>query len=171
MLTDQGEVLKRGRVSRETPEGINWLSIEQPSNCGGLKQIGLGKSSVWALDNQGSVFYRAGITDKSAEGVKWVLIAAQMLNISVSAADQLWAINANDNALYIRFGIDEENMSGISWKKVNLKFKKVQRTSQSPEDEMRFSNLALIDSNASLAPGKYTNDHLLVFNFCWFTGP
>jgi hypothetical protein len=126
-ITNQGEALLRLNITRESPFGNGWKHIQNPANCCGLKQIGLGKSSIWALDNPGNVYFRAGITETCPEGTKWVTITATMLNITVSKENQLWAINANDNSLYARCGIDEENMSGISWKRVNLKFRKAHR--------------------------------------------
>lgn len=54
-----------------------------------MKEIGVGKDVVWALDTKGNVFYRAGISDKNKKGTKWVLIPSSFSNISVSNSNQV----------------------------------------------------------------------------------
>jgi hypothetical protein len=151
----QNEVLIRSQITRDSPYGSAWIYIQTPENCNGLRQVQLGRNSVWMLDNQGKVYFRAGITAKCPQGNRWVTIAASMLNISVSMENQLWGINSNDNSMYVRYGIDEENPSGISWKKVNLKFKKVHRICLIPDDSSQ-----TVDSNYSNASAIKDDDDL-----------
>ena len=137
----------RTGICRETPYGTGWLNIENTSIMSGIRQIGLGSNSLWALENQGNVLYRAGISKDRPEGTKWVQIPANMSNISVSACDQvkfiqiyfkalyftnstlvkIWAIDSNEMSLHLRSGMNAANQSGTGWKKIELKCKKIDR--------------------------------------------
>ena len=79
----------RTGVSRDNPYGTGWSVIENGIITNGIRQIALGKNTVWALDNEGNVFFRSGVTLMKPEGLKWVHIPANVSNISVSFTDQV----------------------------------------------------------------------------------
>jgi hypothetical protein len=104
-----GEIYMRTGITRTCPWGTNWILIDSPmsgaslalnkklnrqmsENSHGTRQIAVGKSTVWALDNKGTVFYRAGVSDDRPQGSKWVKIPATMSYISISSSNQVMTI-------------------------------------------------------------------------------
>ncbi|CAF0910386.1 unnamed protein product, partial [Brachionus calyciflorus] len=144
IITSQGEALMRTGISRDQPYGTGWSTIQSPTSIARIKEISLGTNSIWCLDNQGQVFYRAGITNKNPQGNKWVYIPSFMSDISCSISDQVWTFNLMENSIFFRYGIDDENLSGIGWKTINLKYNlnsrvKFQEDSQEEIKERSFT--------------------------------
>ncbi len=79
----------RTGISRDCPQGIHWIQIENGRITSGIRQISLGNKSVWALDSTGDVFFRSGLGDDRPEGLLWVHIPANMSYLSVSHTDQV----------------------------------------------------------------------------------
>ena len=125
LVTHEGKCLLRLGANRDTPWGNEWLLIDQP-DAFSIREISIGNTQIWSLDEQELVYYRAGITENSPLGNKWVRISKEFkaTSLTVSSSDQVWCVNSKDNQVYFRDGIDSENMSGIEWKKIRLKCKR-----------------------------------------------
>ena len=129
LVTHEGKCLMRLGASRETPWGKEWILIDQP-NAFSIREISIGDTQIWSMDEQELVYYRAGITESSPLGSKWVRISKDFKasSLTVSSSDQVWCVNSKDNQVYFRDGIDADNMSGTEWKKIRLKCKRAPKT-------------------------------------------
>lgn len=95
-----GETYMRLGISRENPAGSGWLHIEQGAIGCGIRQIGLGLNSIWALSNEGNVYFRSGVNVNKPQGTKWIHIPANMSNISVSFTEQVINLIVNLSTYY-----------------------------------------------------------------------
>jgi hypothetical protein len=102
-----GEIYMRTGITRTCPWGTSWMMIDssmsggsslslnkklirqESQNSHGTRQIAVGKSTVWAIDNKGAVYYRAGVSEEKPQGLKWVKIPAIMSYISISSTNQV----------------------------------------------------------------------------------
>lgn len=81
MSTDQGGALARKGISRATPMGTGWIGVEQPREKAGIREISIGRNTVWVVDYEDYVFYRAGVSDKAPQGIKWVDLSSVVTNV------------------------------------------------------------------------------------------
>ena len=128
LVTHEGKCLIRLGANREAPWGNEWIIVDQP-DAFSIREISIGDTQIWSLDEQELVYYRAGITETAPLGSKWVRISKEFkaTSLTVSSSNQVWCVNSNDSQVYFRDGVDAENMSGIEWKKVCLKCKRAQK--------------------------------------------
>jgi hypothetical protein len=128
LVTHEGKCLMRLGANREAPWGNEWILVDQP-DAFSIREISIGDTQIWSLDEQELVYYRAGVTESAPLGSKWVRISKEFkaTSLTVSSSNQVWCVNSNDSQVYFRDGVDAENMSGIEWKKVCLKCKRAQK--------------------------------------------
>lgn len=118
-----GRALIRIGITREALTGDTWVETRGPSNSLRTMQISVGICAVWAVTQDKKVWFRKGIrsdgaeiTEEMAVGCGWVEMVGNMSSVSVTTNDQVFAIGADDRAIYLRTGIVNGDLTGKKWR-------------------------------------------------------
>lgn len=118
-----GRALVRVGVRREALMGDVWVETRGPSNSLRTMQVCVGVCALWAVTQDKRVWFRKGIRADGAEiseemavGCRWVEMAGNMSSISVTASDQVFAVGADDRAIYFRTGVNSGDLTGKKWR-------------------------------------------------------
>ncbi|XP_067317592.1 tectonin beta-propeller repeat-containing protein 1 [Anolis sagrei] len=90
-VAQDGSVFFRGSVSPKKPEGDGWYHIPSPPKQK-LKQVSVGRTSVFAVDKNGNLWYRQGITPSYPQGSAWEHVSNNVRRVCVGPLDQVWVI-------------------------------------------------------------------------------
>uniref|UniRef100_H9G635 Tectonin beta-propeller repeat-containing protein 1 n=1 Tax=Anolis carolinensis TaxID=28377 RepID=H9G635_ANOCA len=90
-VAQDGSVFFRGSVSTKKPEGDGWYHIPSPPKQK-LKQVSVGRTSVFSVDQNGNLWYRQGITPSYPQGSAWEHVSNNVRRVSVGPLDQVWVI-------------------------------------------------------------------------------
>lgn len=118
-----GRAMVRAGITRDSIIGETWVEVKPPGNGLKIIQISVGTNSVWCVTNDNHVWFRrgvkgetAGISEDAAMGSGWVEMVGNILNISVAANDQVFAVGSEDRALYFRSGVTSSDPTGKKWR-------------------------------------------------------
>ncbi|KAF2895160.1 hypothetical protein ILUMI_11013 [Ignelater luminosus] len=130
-----GRALVRIGVTRDSLSGDSWVEIRGPVDSSRIIQVSVGTCAVWAVTQDKQVWFRkgvkgegAGISEELAAGCGWVEMVGRMSLVSVSANDQVWAVGADDRAIYFRTGVSTADLTGKRWRALHAPLQ-VSRTS------------------------------------------
>lgn len=130
-----GRALVRIGVTRDSLSGESWVEIRGPVDSSRIIQVTVGTCAVWAVTQDKQVWFRkgvkgegAGISEELAAGCGWVEMVGRMSLVSVSANDQVWAVGADDRAIYFRTGVSSADLTGKRWRALHAPLQ-VSRTS------------------------------------------
>uniref|UniRef100_A0A672KVJ6 Tectonin beta-propeller repeat-containing protein 1 n=1 Tax=Sinocyclocheilus grahami TaxID=75366 RepID=A0A672KVJ6_SINGR len=93
-ISNKGDVLcplSLGSVSAQNPAGDCWYHIPSPTGQK-LKQVSVGRTSVYTVDENGNLWYRHGVTPSYPQGSSWEHISNNVRKVSVGPLDQVWII-------------------------------------------------------------------------------
>ncbi|XP_062386930.1 tectonin beta-propeller repeat-containing protein 1 [Sardina pilchardus] len=115
-------VFYRGSVSAQNPAGDCWYHIPSPPKQN-LKQLSVGRTSVYAVDENGNLWYRQGVTPSYPQGTVWELISNNVGKVSVGPLDQVWVIadkvpgcpSDSPGVVCHRAGVQPMQPKGQSW--------------------------------------------------------
>uniref|UniRef100_H3AXP5 Tectonin beta-propeller repeat-containing protein 1 n=1 Tax=Latimeria chalumnae TaxID=7897 RepID=H3AXP5_LATCH len=121
-IARDGSAFYRGSVSQENLAGDCWYHIPSP-NKQKLKQVSVGQTSVYVVDESGNLWYRQGITPSYPQGSSWEYISNNVHKISVGHLDQVWIIadkvqgshSLSCGTVCHRVGIQPMEPIGQSW--------------------------------------------------------
>ncbi|XP_045397278.1 tectonin beta-propeller repeat-containing protein 1 isoform X4 [Lemur catta] len=131
-VSDKGDVLCRLGVSALNPAGSSWLHVgtDQPFTSVSigacyqrLKQVSVGQTSVYALDENGNLWCRQGITPSYPQGSSWEHVSNNVCSVSVGPLDQVWVIadkvqgsrSLSRGTVCHRTGVQPHEPSGQGW--------------------------------------------------------
>ncbi|KAJ7305878.1 hypothetical protein JRQ81_010244 [Phrynocephalus forsythii] len=117
-----GSIFYRGSVSPKKPEGDCWYHIPSPPKQK-LKQVSVGRTSVFVVDKNGNLWYRQGITPSYPQGSSWEHISNNVRKVSVGPLDQVWVIadkvqgshSLSCGTVCHRTGVQPMEPKGASW--------------------------------------------------------
>uniref|UniRef100_A0A6Q2XQ74 Tectonin beta-propeller repeat-containing protein 1 n=1 Tax=Esox lucius TaxID=8010 RepID=A0A6Q2XQ74_ESOLU len=119
-----GAVFYRGSVSASNPAGECWYHIPSPPRQS-LRQLSVGRTSVYAVDENSNLWYRQGLTPSYPQGSAWELISNNVTKVSVGPLDQVWVIADKvpgcpmelsvPGAICHRLGVGPMQPKGQSW--------------------------------------------------------
>ncbi|KAH0631948.1 hypothetical protein JD844_019860 [Phrynosoma platyrhinos] len=117
-----GSIFYRGSVSPKKPEGDCWYHIPSPPKQK-LKQVSVGRTSVFVVDKNGNLWYRQGITPSYPQGTSWDHISNNVRKVSVGPLDQVWVIadkvqgshSLSCGTVCHRTGVQPMEPKGLSW--------------------------------------------------------
>uniref|UniRef100_A0A673WSF0 Tectonin beta-propeller repeat-containing protein 1 n=1 Tax=Salmo trutta TaxID=8032 RepID=A0A673WSF0_SALTR len=117
-------VFYRGSVSASNPAGECWYHIPSPPKQS-LRQLSVGRTSVYAVDENSNLWYRQGLTPSYPQGSAWELISNNVTKVSVGPLDQVWVIAdwvpgcpselSVPGAVCHRLGVGPMQPKGQSW--------------------------------------------------------
>ncbi|PIK41113.1 putative tectonin beta-propeller repeat-containing protein 1 [Apostichopus japonicus] len=155
-VTHEGTGLVRTQVSREYPLGLGWEVVDPPERQL-LSQVSMGMNAVWGRTKDGTVWIRKGfdlmlsITDRSAlTGSHWIQMPGRMSHLTIGPNDQVWAISFEDHRLFMRGAVTYEELSGRSWKLINVTEKR--STLAGSQDTLNFTDTHSISSSDIFSP-------------------
>lgn len=126
-VTWDGTAYVRIGLSRDCIYGNQWIEVDPPSATSKLMQVAVGKNAVWALSRDGQVWFRKGIQENDLEndltaltGSVWVEMVGLMSVISIGPNDQVFGIGLNSEAVYYRFGVKPDELSGKTWQPLQI---------------------------------------------------
>lgn len=90
-IAKDGSAFYRGSVSAQNPAGDCWYHIPSPTGQK-LKQVSVGRTSVYTVDENGNLWYRQGVTPSYPQGSSWEHISNNVRKVSVGHLDQVWII-------------------------------------------------------------------------------
>ncbi|XP_051958981.1 tectonin beta-propeller repeat-containing protein 1-like [Xyrauchen texanus] len=90
-IAKDGSAFYRGSVSAQNPAGDCWYHIPSPTGQK-LKQVSVGRTSVYTVDENGNLWYRQGVTPSYPQGSSWEHISNNVRKVSVGPLDQVWII-------------------------------------------------------------------------------
>ncbi|XP_067225683.1 tectonin beta-propeller repeat-containing protein 1 [Chanodichthys erythropterus] len=90
-IAKDGSAFYRGSVSAQNPAGDCWYHIPSPTGQK-LKQVSVGRTSVYTVDENGNLWYRHGVTPSYPQGSSWEHISNNVRKVSVGPLDQVWII-------------------------------------------------------------------------------
>ncbi|XP_032392305.1 tectonin beta-propeller repeat-containing protein 1 [Etheostoma spectabile] len=90
-IAKDGAVFYRGSVSPLNPAGECWYHIPSPPRQT-LRQLSVGRTSVFSVDENSNLWYRQGLTPSYPQGSAWELISNNITKVSVGPLDQVWTI-------------------------------------------------------------------------------
>lgn len=121
-----GRALVRTGVSRDNLPGDGWVEVKGPGDGLRINHLSVGTNSVWAVTQDRQVWFRkgikgeaAGISEEMAAGCGWVEMVGKMTLVTVAANDQVFAIGADDRAVYFRTGVSQADLTGKRWKSLH----------------------------------------------------
>ncbi|XP_017786159.1 PREDICTED: tectonin beta-propeller repeat-containing protein [Nicrophorus vespilloides] len=148
-----GRALVRIGVTRDNFSGDSWVEVRGPGPNLRIMQISIGMSSVWAVTQNKQVWFRKGIkgegsgtSEELAAGCGWVEMVGRMSLVSVTANDQVFAIGADDRAVYYRMGVSFGDQTGKRWRSLHAPLQVSRASSNASLSRDRFQN----QSNSSL---------------------
>uniref|UniRef100_A0AAQ6ABJ5 Tectonin beta-propeller repeat-containing protein 1 n=1 Tax=Amphiprion ocellaris TaxID=80972 RepID=A0AAQ6ABJ5_AMPOC len=86
-IARDGSAFYRGSVSARSPAGDCWYHIPSPAKQK-LKQVSVGRTSVYTVDENGNLWYRQGVTPSYPQGSSWEHISNNVRKVSVGPLDQ-----------------------------------------------------------------------------------
>ncbi|KAI2666607.1 Tectonin beta-propeller repeat-containing protein 1 [Labeo rohita] len=121
-IARDGAVFYRGSVSAHNPAGECWYHIPSPPKQM-LKQVSVGRTSVYAVDENSNLWYRQGLTPSYPQGSAWELISSNVCKVSVGPLDQVWIIadkvsgypSESSGTVCHRLGVKPMQPKGLSW--------------------------------------------------------
>ncbi|XP_044289286.1 tectonin beta-propeller repeat-containing protein 1 isoform X2 [Varanus komodoensis] len=121
-IARDGSVFYRGSVSPNQPEGDCWYHIPSPPKQK-IKQVSVGRTSVFVVDKNGNLWYRQGITPSYPQGTSWEHVSNNVRKVSVGPLDQVWVIadkvqgshSLSCGTVCHRTGVQPLEPKGISW--------------------------------------------------------
>ncbi|XP_052628746.1 tectonin beta-propeller repeat-containing protein 1 isoform X2 [Harpia harpyja] len=121
-IARDGSAFYRGSVSPKKPAGDCWYHIPSPQKQK-LKQVSVGRTSVFVLDKNGNLWYRQGITPSYPQGSTWDHVSNNIRKMSVGPLDQLWVIadkvqgshSLSCGTVCHRTGVQPMEPKGLSW--------------------------------------------------------
>ncbi|XP_061850000.1 tectonin beta-propeller repeat-containing protein 1 [Colius striatus] len=121
-IARDGSAFYRGSVSPKKPAGDCWYHIPSPQKQK-LKQVSVGQTSVFVLDENGNLWYRQGITPSYPQGSTWDHVSNNIRKMSVGPLDQVWVIadkvqgshGLSCGTICHRTGIQPMEPKGVSW--------------------------------------------------------
>uniref|UniRef100_A0A3B4TWI6 Tectonin beta-propeller repeat-containing protein 1 n=1 Tax=Seriola dumerili TaxID=41447 RepID=A0A3B4TWI6_SERDU len=121
-IAKDGAVFYRGSVSQQNPAGECWYHIPSPPRQT-LRQLSVGRTSVFAVDESSNLWYRQGLTPSYPQGSAWELISNNVTKVSVGPLDQVWIIAdgvpgfpaETPGAVCHRLGVGPMQPKGQSW--------------------------------------------------------
>ncbi|CAM4709154.1 unnamed protein product [Leuciscus chuanchicus] len=90
-IAKDGSAFYRGSVSAQNLAGDCWYHIPSPTGQK-LKQVSVGRTSVYTVDENGNLWYRHGVTPSYPQGSSWEHISNNVRKVSVGPLDQVWII-------------------------------------------------------------------------------
>ncbi|XP_051488260.1 tectonin beta-propeller repeat-containing protein 1 isoform X3 [Apus apus] len=121
-IARDGSAFYRGSVSPKKPAGDCWYHIPSPQKQK-LKQVSVGRTSVFVLDKNGNLWYRQGITPSYPQGSTWDHVSNNIRKMSVGPLDQVWVIadkvqgshSLSCGTVCHRTGVQPMEPKGLSW--------------------------------------------------------
>ncbi|XP_068575081.1 tectonin beta-propeller repeat-containing protein 1 isoform X3 [Cebidichthys violaceus] len=121
-IAKDGAVFYRGSVSPQNPAGECWYHIPSPPRQT-LRQLSVGRTSVFAVDENSNLWIRQGLTPSYPQGSAWELISNNVTKVSVGPLDQVWIIAEGvpcfpaetPGAVCHRLGVGPMQPKGQSW--------------------------------------------------------
>uniref|UniRef100_A0A8C3KSH1 Tectonin beta-propeller repeat-containing protein 1 n=1 Tax=Calidris pygmaea TaxID=425635 RepID=A0A8C3KSH1_9CHAR len=121
-IARDGSAFYRGSVSPQKPAGDCWYHIPSPQKQK-LKQVSVGRTSVFVLDKNGNLWYRQGITPSYPQGAAWDHVSNNIRKMSVGPLDQVWVIadkvqgshSLSCGTVCHRTGVQPMEPKGLSW--------------------------------------------------------
>ncbi|XP_046888436.1 tectonin beta-propeller repeat-containing protein 1 [Hypomesus transpacificus] len=118
----EGSTFYRGSVSVQNPAGECWYHIPSPAKQK-LKQVSVGRTSVYTVDENGNLWYRQGVTPSYPQGSSWEHISNNVRKVSVGPLDQVWIIadkvqgshSLSCRTVCHRLGVQPTEPKGQSW--------------------------------------------------------
>ncbi|KAG5262500.1 hypothetical protein AALO_G00275800 [Alosa alosa] len=121
-IARDGSTFYRGSVSAQNLAGDCWYHIPPPAKQK-LKQVSVGRTSVYAVDENGNLWYRHGLTPSYPQGSTWEHISNNVRKVSVGPLDQVWIIadkvqgshSLSCGTVCRRLGVQPMEPKGQSW--------------------------------------------------------
>uniref|UniRef100_A0A8C4NTH6 Tectonin beta-propeller repeat-containing protein 1 n=1 Tax=Dicentrarchus labrax TaxID=13489 RepID=A0A8C4NTH6_DICLA len=121
-IARDGSAFYRGSVSSQSPAGDCWYHIPSPSKQK-LKQVSVGRTSVYTVDENGNLWYRQGVTPSYPQGSSWEHISNNVRKVSAGPLDQVWIIadkvqgshSLSCGTVCHRLGVQPLEPKGQSW--------------------------------------------------------
>ncbi|XP_066545328.1 tectonin beta-propeller repeat-containing protein 1 [Amia ocellicauda] len=121
-IARDGSAFYRGSVSAQNPAGDCWYHIPSPPRQK-LKQVSVGRTSVYTVDENGNLWYRHGLTPSYPQGSSWEHISNNVRKVSVGPLDQVWVIadkvqgshSLSCGTVCHRVGVQPMEPKGQSW--------------------------------------------------------
>ncbi|KAM4525259.1 tectonin beta-propeller repeat-containing protein 1 isoform 2-T2 [Odontesthes bonariensis] len=121
-IARDGSAFYRGSVSPQSPAGDSWYHIPSPAKQK-LKQVSVGRTSVYTVDENGNLWYRQGVTPSYPQGSYWEHISNNVRRVSVGPLDQVWIIadkvqgshSLSCGTVCHRLGVQPMEPKGQSW--------------------------------------------------------
>nr|XP_006637424.1 PREDICTED: tectonin beta-propeller repeat-containing protein 1 isoform X1 [Lepisosteus oculatus]XP_015215748.1 PREDICTED: tectonin beta-propeller repeat-containing protein 1 isoform X1 [Lepisosteus oculatus]XP_015215749.1 PREDICTED: tectonin beta-propeller repeat-containing protein 1 isoform X1 [Lepisosteus oculatus]XP_015215750.1 PREDICTED: tectonin beta-propeller repeat-containing protein 1 isoform X1 [Lepisosteus oculatus]XP_015215751.1 PREDICTED: tectonin beta-propeller repeat-containing len=121
-IARDGSAFYRGSVSAQNPAGDCWYHIPPPARQK-LKQVSVGRTSVYTVDENGNLWYRQGLTPSYPQGSSWEHISNNVRKVSVGPLDQVWIIadkvqgshSLSCGTVCHRVGVQPMEPKGQSW--------------------------------------------------------
>ncbi|XP_008327866.1 tectonin beta-propeller repeat-containing protein 1 [Cynoglossus semilaevis] len=121
-IAKDGSVFYRGSVSPQNPAGECWYHIPSPPRQT-LRQLSVGRTSVFTVDENYNLWYRQGVTPSYPQGSTWELISNNVTKVSIGPLDQVWIIAdkvpgfpaETAGAVCHRLGVGPVQSKGQTW--------------------------------------------------------
>ncbi|XP_047465062.1 tectonin beta-propeller repeat-containing protein 1 [Mugil cephalus] len=121
-IARDGSAFYRGSVSPQSPAGDCWYHIPSPAKQK-LKQVSVGRTSVYTVDENGNLWYRQGVTPSYPQGSSWEHISNNVRKVSLGPLDQVWIIadkvqgshSLSCGTVCHRLGVQPMEPKGQSW--------------------------------------------------------
>ncbi|XP_031699967.1 tectonin beta-propeller repeat-containing protein 1 [Anarrhichthys ocellatus] len=121
-IAKDGSAFYRGSVSPQSPAGDSWYHIPSPAKQK-LKQVSVGRTSVYTVDENGNLWYRQGLTPSYPQGSSWEHISNNVRKVSAGPLDQVWIIadkvqgsqSLSCGTVCHRLGVQPVEPQGQSW--------------------------------------------------------
>ncbi|RXM32905.1 Tectonin beta-propeller repeat-containing protein 1 [Acipenser ruthenus] len=121
-IARDGSTFYRGSVSAQNPAGDCWYHIPSPPRQK-LKQVSVGRTSVYVVDENSNLWYRQGLTPSYPQGSSWEHISNNVRRVSVGPLDQVWIIadkvqgshSLSCGTVCHRVGVQPMEPKGQSW--------------------------------------------------------
>ncbi|KAK5615338.1 Tectonin beta-propeller repeat-containing protein 1 [Crenichthys baileyi] len=121
-IARDGSAFYRGSVSAQSSAGDCWYHIPSPAKQK-LKQVSVGRTSVYTVDQNGNLWYRLGVTPSYPQGSSWEHISNNVRKVSVGPLDQVWIIadkvqgshSLSCGTVCHRLGVQPMEPKGQSW--------------------------------------------------------
>lgn len=105
--------------TRDKLDGLYWFQVERPESGTCIREITVGGGVVWARGEDGTLFFRKNFSAAFPEGTEWVAVAENVVKISASVSDQLYAVvllpGQDIPVLSRRTGVRFDNKIGAGW--------------------------------------------------------
>uniref|UniRef100_A0A3B4TLW8 Tectonin beta-propeller repeat-containing protein 1 n=1 Tax=Seriola dumerili TaxID=41447 RepID=A0A3B4TLW8_SERDU len=129
----EGQFIVREGIGRDCPKGASWAVVDSPSPDVGAIHVAVGVNVVWAVTKDNKVWFRRGVNSHNPCGSGWISMVGEMIMINVGLNDQVWGIGCEDRAVYFRQGVTSSELSGKTWKVINIPRDGDRSHSSSPE--------------------------------------